>query len=106
LEHCTELIDSIYECAMLPELWPGVLDRLGAIADAKGGLLFAVNRRVTNWTCSDVSREDITRFANGDLLTRSAVLSRLIAIQHGGFVRDDDHFTPEEMAQDPLYRDF
>ena len=36
-----ELIDRIYECAFAPELWPGVLDDLGRICEARGGVLFA-----------------------------------------------------------------
>jgi hypothetical protein len=105
MKHSAEVIDSIYECALLPELWPGVLDRLSGLADARGGLLFAVNRRVTNWTCSEVSRENMTRFANSDLVVRSPRLSKILGLNHAGFVRDNDHYTPEEMAQDPIYRD-
>ena len=32
-----QLIDRIYECSVAPELWPGVLDELAKIADARGG---------------------------------------------------------------------
>jgi DNA-binding CsgD family transcriptional regulator/PAS domain-containing protein len=100
------LVDSIYVCAMLPELWPGVLDRLAAIAGARGGLLFAVNRRILNWTASDISRENMARFVGGDLIVRSRRLDRIVGLNHAGFVRDNDHYTAEEMAQDPIYRDF
>ncbi len=34
-----ELVDRIYECSLVPELWPGVLDELGRIAEG--------HRRVT-----------------------------------------------------------
>ena len=91
---------------MLPELWPGVLDRLAEIAGARGGLLFAANHRVVNWTCSDVSRERMTRFAGTDLIVHSSRLDRVVRLNHAGFVRDNDHYTEEEMAGDPLYRDF
>ena len=100
------LIDGIYECALLPELWPGVLDRMAAVAGARGGLLFAVNRTVTNWTASDVSRERMDRFVNSDMILRTQRFTRLMAVPHAGFVRDNDVFTHEEMAQDPIYRDF
>ena len=106
MEEPAGLVDSIYECAMLPELWPGVLDRLAAIAGARGGLLFAVNRRILNWTASDISRENMARFVGGDLIARSQRLGRIVGLNHAGFVRDNDHYTAEEMAQDPIYRDF
>jgi hypothetical protein len=35
-----ELVDLIYESSFVPELWPGVLDELGRIADGTGGTLF------------------------------------------------------------------
>ncbi len=38
-----QLVDLIYECSFLPELWPGVLDELTKIADARGGVLIATN---------------------------------------------------------------
>ncbi|WOJ91654.1 hypothetical protein RZS28_19565 (plasmid) [Methylocapsa polymorpha] len=57
------LIDRIYECAFAPGLWPGVLDELAQIADARGGLLFAANTKVVNWTASANLREGMERFA-------------------------------------------
>ena len=48
----TELIDRIYECSFVPELWPEVLDELATLTNASGGLLFAVRDKVLNWTSS------------------------------------------------------
>ena len=36
----SELVDRIYESSFVPELWPGVLDELGRIAEGTGGSLF------------------------------------------------------------------
>src|SRR5262245_45961555 len=48
IEH---IIDDIYEAAMLPELWPVVLDRLAKAANAAGGVLFAVDAlKRGSWT--------------------------------------------------------
>ena len=49
----TDLIDRIYECAVLPDLWPAMLDDLAALADSRGGLLFSARDRVLNWTASE-----------------------------------------------------
>jgi hypothetical protein len=38
-----DLIDRIYESSFVPELWPGILDALCDIADARGGVLFAAH---------------------------------------------------------------
>ena len=106
MEEPGALVDSIYECAMLPELWPGVLDRLAAIAGARTGLLFAASRRVTTWTASEASREAMARFAASDTIIRSPRLACVVGLNHAGFVRDSDHYTPAEMERDPIYTDF
>ena len=47
-----ELIDRIYECSFVPELWPEVLDKLATLVDARGGQLFAVREKTMNWVTS------------------------------------------------------
>ena len=91
---------------MLPELWPGVLDRLATIAGARGAILFAANRQVTSWTASDASREGMARLAASNAIFRSSRLGRVVGLNHAGFVRDNDHYTLGEMGRDPIYTDF
>ena len=106
MDEPTDLIDSIYECAMLPELWPGVLDRLAVRAGARGGLLFTANSSVVNWTSSEVLGNGMMRFVNSDLLIRGQRGNRLVAARHAGFLRDLDLYADEaNLAQDPMYRD-
>ncbi len=106
MDQLSELIDSIYECAMLPELWPGVLDRLAASAGARGGLLFTANSSVVNWTSSEALRGGMMRFVSSDLLARGERGNRLIAARHAGFLRDLDLYADEaNLGQDPMYRD-
>ena len=40
----TELIDRIYECSVVPELWPTVLDDLARLTESRGGLLFSARK--------------------------------------------------------------
>jgi hypothetical protein len=47
-----DLIDRIYQPSFVPELWPGILDALSNIADARGGALFAAQSKILNWTAS------------------------------------------------------
>jgi DNA-binding CsgD family transcriptional regulator len=99
------LVDRIYECAFVPEHWPGVFDELAKIADARGGFLLAANRKVINWTASASLQEGMQAFVAGDFYTRSSRPARLLARRHAGFLREYDVFTDEEMAVDPIYRD-
>jgi DNA-binding CsgD family transcriptional regulator len=100
-----ELIDRIYECAFVPELWPGVLDELAKIAGARGGFLFAANKEVLNWTASASFCASMELFVSGHYYTRSPRASRAIAARRAGFLREHDLYTDEELAADPIYRD-
>jgi hypothetical protein len=35
-----DFVDRIYECSLVPELWPGVLEELGRIAEGISGTPF------------------------------------------------------------------
>ena len=72
-----ELIDRIYECAFVPELWPGVLDELAKIADARGGFMFAANKEVLNWTASERLCAGMEVFVSGHFYTRGQRASRV-----------------------------
>ena len=103
-----QLIDRIYECAFLPDLWPGVLDELAKMADARGGWLFTANFNagILHWTASERSRAIMERFIGSDLLSRGQRFPRLVSARHGGFLTEHDIYTDEELDADPIYRDF
>jgi DNA-binding CsgD family transcriptional regulator len=100
-----DFIDRIYECAFLPELWPGVLDELARIANARGGFLFVANKEVVNWTTSESLRLGMEAFVAGQFYTRGQRPSRGIATRYQGFLRESDVYTDDELQNDPLYRD-
>lgn len=102
-----KLIDEIYECAFVPELWPKVLDRLAEVSDAVGGTFFvASSTKVESWTASEPLRAGIELFALSGLATRGQRVARLRATQHPGFVLEGDLYdSEEEMAADPVYRE-
>jgi hypothetical protein len=43
------LVDCIYEAAVVPELWPGVLLRLSELIEGVGATLFAWDGRTAKW---------------------------------------------------------
>ena len=102
------LVDRIYECAALPQLWPDVLDELAQIAGARGGVLFAADLTadILRWTASPLSVDDMAAYAADGVLMRSLRLERLAGADHAGFVRDNDILSSDEMDRDPSYRDF
>jgi DNA-binding CsgD family transcriptional regulator len=101
-----ELVDRIYEASFVPELWPGVLDDLGRIAEAPGGSLFITKADVRYWTASPVIRDRAERLVNEGWYWRGQFASRSYTMRHAGFLTDLDVFTPDELDQEPIYRDF
>lgn len=100
------LIDDIYQAALVPEKWPDVLGRLSKIIDGAGGLLFTTRLDRIKWTASpDIHAlfEEFLRDGWAAINRRPAQIARL---NYAGFIRDNDHFTPEELDNDPVYRDF
>jgi PAS domain-containing protein len=101
-----ELVDRIYECSFVPELWPGVLDELGRIAERPGGTLFIAKADIQYWTASPGSRERIERMVKERWFWRGQISTRLFAARHAGFLTINDILTTDELEQEPLYRDF
>ncbi len=100
------LVDSVYECGFVPEMWPGVLDQLATIAGARGGAFVTGNSTsVSNGTASASLQAELHFvFANG-VLKRSERQARTLARCHSGFLRNSDFHSLEELARDPLHRE-
>jgi DNA-binding CsgD family transcriptional regulator len=101
----TQFIDKIYESCFAPEIWPDVLDEIGRIAGAPGASLIVSKDEVLHWVASAEPRERAARFVNEGWLWRGKVVARLFAQRHAGFLIDVEYFTPEELDQEPIYRE-
>jgi DNA-binding CsgD family transcriptional regulator len=100
-----ELVDRIYESSFVPELWPGVLDELGRIADGTGGTLFISKSNLQYWTASPENHERAERVASEGWFWRGQFAARGIAARYAGFLTESDIFTPEEWDLEPICRD-
>ncbi|MGI8568350.1 MAG: helix-turn-helix transcriptional regulator [Methylocella sp.] len=99
-----ELVDRIYESSFVPELWPGVLDEVGRIAEA-GASLFITDGDVTSWTASKSAHEATAIFVKEGWFWRGQIVARLFAARHAGFLTDLDLLSPDEISLEPIYRD-
>ena len=98
-----ELVDRIYEAAMIPETWPDVLDRIAHSVDAAGGLLAVRNRDTwTQWRVSAPLAEAVGRYLASEASAESQSTPRLLAADHAGFVADHELFEREEYLADPF----
>jgi len=100
-----DIIELIYESAFVPERWPEALARLANIVEAPRGSLFVLSAKPALWVAHG-DPERTARVVNEGWLTRGTMLPRLLKLRHAGFFTEYDGFTPEELDEEPMYRDF
>jgi DNA-binding CsgD family transcriptional regulator len=102
------LIDQIYECALLPEHWPAVLERLSQFADARGAAIFVARPAVgiLRWSASAGFEEDMAAYVSGGWAPQDGRRVRIFAGLHDGFVTEQDVLTEADMDLDPTYAGF
>src|SRR5215475_13762731 len=99
-------VDDIYEAAIVPERWSGVLDQLAQLADAEGTLLFAAAPGEPRWMCSERIRSRIEDWTNSSYFLTDPRGHRLVPRKDARFLTDLDAFTPEEIDREPYYTEF
>lgn len=101
-----DLIDRIYECSFVPELWPGVLDSLAHLVDARGGQLFAVRDKVMSWITSDNLTETFEAYVSQGYFARCGRKVCLFTQNQPSFLAEHDYWTHEQLEANEIYRDF
>jgi DNA-binding CsgD family transcriptional regulator len=99
------LIDRIYECSFVPELWPEVLRDTSKISESAGASLFVTNPHVTAWTASKNAFAITGRFIEEGWYWRGTLMTKVHKSMHAGFLRDVDLSAPEELENEPIYRE-
>jgi DNA-binding CsgD family transcriptional regulator len=102
----TDLIDRIYECSFVPDLWPGVLDDLAELADSRGGLLFSARDRVLKWTASANLKDIFRSYVEDGWFARCPRRVCLFGQSMPGFFVEHDFWTPDQLESKTIYRDF
>jgi DNA-binding CsgD family transcriptional regulator len=102
----TDLIDRIYECSFVPELWPGVLDEVASLANGSGGLLFAVRDRVLNWTSSSTLNDIFQTYVTDGWFAKCTRRVCLFSQNQPVFLVEHDFWTKDQLDANPIYRDF
>ena len=99
------LIDRIYEAAVVPDLWPSVLDKLNVVGDGYATFLFSITMQVERWVGSKLGGYGHDYVAEG-WPARTDRPFRLVAARHAGFLGDLDVYTREEMDREPVFNEF
>jgi DNA-binding CsgD family transcriptional regulator len=100
-----ELVDRIYECSFVPEVWPQVLRDTSKMSDSATASLFVTNPEVIAWTASRNAHQLTERFIADGWYWRGQLMSRVHNSRHPGFLRDVDLCSEAELEEEPIYRD-
>jgi hypothetical protein len=103
----SRLVDRIYECAFVPDLWPEILAELVQLDGALSGWLCISNGNVVGWAASSQeARSDLRPLMESGWIPRSERFNRLLRAKHTGFIPDSILYSSlDEMRNDPAYRD-
>jgi DNA-binding CsgD family transcriptional regulator len=101
-----DLIDRIYECSFVPELWPGVLDELAHMSDARGAQLFAVRDKVMSSITSATLTDVFAEYVNDGWFARCDRRVCLFSQNQPSFFVEHDFWTAEQLDANEIYRDF
>jgi DNA-binding CsgD family transcriptional regulator len=97
------LINDIYEAAIVPDKWQGVLDRLAEIADGEGTLLFAAGPGAPRWVSSMAIQGVVAEWIQSKWFLDNPRGHRLVPINEPRFLTDLDALTIEEMDASDYY---
>jgi DNA-binding CsgD family transcriptional regulator len=104
------LADRIYEAAVMPELWPEVLDLLGSRSGSLGGVLFSANAAgLQQWVSSPSLTGIMSSFVGDGWTARNSRLAN--GLRKGlafvpRFLTEADLFDEGECDRDPFYTEF
>lgn len=98
-----DIIDRIYEAAALPELWPDVFHDLSTMNGFAGGGVITLNERFARGVVSAGIKDVFDEYLAKGWAERNSRSPRAAALNHQGFLRDQDIMSDEEIEADPMY---
>lgn len=99
-------IGDIYEAALVPELWPSVLDTIAEMAGGVGTILIADDMHNLRWLNSTSLNGFMDDFIEGDWAKSNTRTPKLLGVDHAGFLVERDAYTEQEIEEDVMIRDF
>lgn len=99
-------LDVIYETALVPRLWPDLIQKVAENVGGMGGILFTSNPFDTRFVATPSCQRIMEDFVEGGWMHRNTRMQRLFQSNLHGFVTEADFFTEEDLARDPLYTEF
>ena len=97
----TDLVDRIYEAAIVPELWPDVLGAIATEGQCDSGAMLVVHQRLPPLFAATPNISDMLgAFAASPAWYDNARIRCLYRLDHAGFVDADEAMTERERRED------
>lgn len=102
------MANKIYEAALFPESWGDVLESMTDIAGGVGTVLLAADTSDLRYISTPGLKGFVEDFASEGWADpeRNTRTPAVLAANHAGFILEEDVYTPEEIAADPLINGF
>lgn len=100
-----ELVNRIYEAAVIPEMWPAVLDDLSKIATRGGTLLSIDPQQEVRHIASEQFRGVMELFIRDGWIQQNIRAEKFMQTKYAGFLTDTHLILIEDMDRHPFYTD-
>ena len=98
-----------YEAAIVPELWPDLLAKLGTVSNSAGGALLCLNERGAHLVAAPALEHTARRFLAEGWMERNGRFEGVVGkglVGHPRFVNEDDYFDNRSDADsDPMVQE-
>jgi DNA-binding CsgD family transcriptional regulator len=101
-----DVINNIYQAAVLPQLWPDVIETMADKFDCDGGSLFCIDGGSFTRAASRNCEAHLDALLHEGWSDQNIRAQRLISKDVIGFVTDSDLCTEDEIRNHPIYADF
>ncbi len=99
-----DLIDRIYEAALIPEVWPSALERMSRLSGSASGTLFVFSERFSpRGVSTDMTRDLLESFLQSDAWRSSPSVRWTLGTRPTAFSSVDDHLSPAEATADEVW---
>lgn len=102
----SDLVDRIYEAAVVAELWPEILKDIAARVGGTGGALFDIRPEGMRWVGCQMMSDLLADFAELNRPELNIRTPLCLASKHPGFITDLDILTEEQCDTHPFYTEF
>ncbi|MBD9373906.1 hypothetical protein IB238_14860 [Rhizobium sp. ARZ01] len=106
MEDDVELVDRIYEAAVIPELWSSVIERIAEVTGSFGGSIYTSGAGFSAIAASENCKIHLEDMISQGWAEKNIRAQRLISQKCNYFTSDSEWCDEEEFINHPIYTEF